>query len=80
MTTIIDRPIARHRASTSTSRADTALPSPLGGRYVSVAAARPSVEGSYTGTGSLTAPVTRGTYVTTPGRSPRTGGTYTYTG
>ena len=78
MTTMIDRPTARHRATTSDSPVDPAPPSPFGGRYVSGTAGQPSVEGVYTG--SVMAAATRGTYVTAPMRSPRTGGTYTYTG
>lgn len=83
--TIIDRPTPVRRATASTSAVAHARRAPLGGRYVSSASPQPAHEGTYTSSGFAMSPNNvsqqeRGTYVTTSLRSPRSGGTYTYTG
>lgn len=78
--TIIDRPLARHRATKTTSLLEPAAFSPLGGRYVTTTSAQSYTEGSYVSTGSLTAPAHRGTYVSTSSPATRHGGSYTYAG
>lgn len=78
--TIIDRPLARHRATKASSSRESGVNTALGGRYISTTSDQPDVEGSYVSTGSLAASTYRGTYVSAFSQPVRHGGSYTYTG